>query len=149
MQQLKSIFISTLLFSLVLALTACGSTRYAGKVIPGTVGRPIIVSTTDDRINNNPGVEGLTVTIYNEPQGGQPPIQITRTTTDEEGEFVFSIPSAQTPRGAVVIRVTGDDIYSARSKAFLPRNGQLMLFSVVSRNPFPDSATASQESTDE
>ena len=139
----------TLLASIaaITTLTACGSTRYDGKVISGTVGRPIIVETTDDRINNNQGLPDLTVTLYNESRSGQAPAQIARTTTDKEGQFSFSIPSANTPRGAVVIRVTGDDIYSARSKAYLPRQGQIMLFSVVTRDPsMQDSDSESDQS---
>ena len=131
----KSIILKTALLTSVFALAACGSSRYIGKVIPGSVGRPIIVSTTDDRINNSPGIPGLEVTLYNESQAGQAPTLISRTVTDEEGDFSFSIPSDQTPRGAVIVRVTGDKIYSARSKVFLPRNDQLMLFTVVTREP--------------
>ena len=125
----------------LMTLTACGSTRYAGKVVPGSVGRPIIVSDNDDRINNNAGIPGLEVTLYNQSSSGHAPSQIARTTTDDEGKFSISIPSAETPRGTVLVRVTGDEIYSARSKVYLPRQGQLMLFTVVTRDE-PDSTTA-------
>lgn len=130
----------------VTTLTACGSTRYDGKVIPGTVGRPIIVESKDDRINNNPGIADLTVTLYSESRSGQAPAQIDRTTTDDEGMFSFSIPSADTPRGAIIVRVTGDEIYSARSKTYLPRQGQLMLFSVVTRSPSLEEANQDSSS---
>ncbi len=131
-----------LLLTTLLTLSACGSTRYSGKIIPGTVGRPIIVETTDDRINNHPGIPGLEVTLYNESNRGQAPAQLAKTITDEEGQFAFSIPSSNTPRGAVIVRVTGDEIYSARSKTFLPRGSQLMLFTVVTREPMMDDDTS-------
>ena len=129
---------STLLIVAVFALSACGSSKYMGKVVPGSVGRPIIVSSNDDRINNQPGIQGLELTLYNEPKQGQAPVQLTRTTSGEDGRFTFTIPAKQTPRGTVLVRVTGDDIYSARSKTFLPRNGQFMLFTVVTRDPQPE-----------
>jgi len=131
-----------LLITTLITLTACGTTRYSGKVIPGSVGRPIIVETTDDRINNHPGLSGLQVTLYNESSRGQAPAQLAKTVTDEEGQFAFSIPSANTPRGAVIVRVSGDEIYSARSKTFLPRGSQLMLFTVVTREPMMDDDTS-------
>ncbi len=114
-------------------LAACGSTRYIGKVVPGQVGRSIILSDTDDRINNKPGIAGLQVTLFNESRSGQAPSQIARTTTDENGDFRFSVPAKNTPKGTVVVRVTGDAIYSARSKTYLPRQSQVMLFTVVTR----------------
>ncbi len=135
MNLVKSILLKSALITAVFTLAACGSSRYAGKVVPGSVGRPIIVSTTDDRINNDPGIPGLEVTLYNESRAGQAPTQISRTVTDDEGDFSFSIASDKTPRGAVIVRVTGEGIYSARSKVFLPRNDQLMLFTVVTREP--------------
>lgn len=135
MYLVKSILLKTALITSVFALAACGSSRYAGKVVQGSVGRPIIVSTTDDRINNEPGIPGLEVTLYNESRAGQAPTQISRTVTDDHGDFSFSIASDKTPRGAVIVRVTGEGIYSARSKVFLPRNDQLMLFTVVTREP--------------
>jgi len=144
MNLIKAILAATIL---LFTMTACGSSRYAGKVIPGTVGRPIVVESSDDRINNQPGIPGLQVTLYKESRSGQAPAQIDRTVSDEEGKFNFSIPSAQTPRGAVIVRVTGDDIYSARSKTFLPRNGQLMLFTVVTRDPIMDPKEASVDPT--
>lgn len=130
---------SLLILITLAALTACGVTKYTGKVIPGTVGRPLVIDESDDRILDNPGLPGLTVTVYNESSSGQAPKQITKTTTDELGNFMFSIPSKETPRGAVVVRVTGDDIYSARAKTYLPRTGQMMLYTVVTREPFLDS----------
>jgi len=137
-----------LLLTTLLALTACGTSRYSGKVVPGSVGRPIIVDSSDDRINNQPGIPGLEVTLYNESSRGQAPAQLAKTVTDEQGHFAFSIPPANTPRGAVIVRVTGDEIYSARSKTFLPRGGQLMLFTVVTREPMmDDEASASVDST--
>ncbi|MBL4809774.1 MAG: hypothetical protein JKY43_06925 [Phycisphaerales bacterium] len=143
MNSIKSI----LLLTTLLTLTACGSTRYNGKIIPGTVGRPIIVQTTDDRINNHQGIPGLEVTLYNESSRGRAPVQLSKTITDEDGKFAFSIPSANTPRGAVIVRVTGDQIYSARSKAFLPRGGQLMLFTVVTRKPMMDPDTQTDDTS--
>lgn len=131
----KSILAKTLLLTTLLTLTACGSSRYIGKVIPGTVGRPIIVEAGDDRINNEQGIPGLEITVYNESKSGKAPAQLARTTTNEDGEFAISIPSAKTPRGDVIVRVTGDEIYSARSKTFLPRGNQFMLFTVVTRDP--------------
>ncbi len=144
MNLIKAILAATIL---LFTMTACGSSRYSGKVIPGSVGRPIVVNSSDDRINNQSGIPGLQVTLYKESRSGQAPAQIDRTITDEEGKFSFSIPSAQTPRGAVIVRVTGDDIYSARSKTFLPRNNQLMLFTVVTREPIMDSKEASVDPT--
>ncbi len=131
----KSILAKTLLLTTLLTLTACGSSRYIGKVIPGTVGRPIIVEAGDDRINNEQGIPGLEITVYNESKSGRAPAQLARTMTDEDGEFAISIPSAKTPRGNVIVRVTGDEIYSARSKTFLPRGNQFMLYTVVTREP--------------
>ncbi|MBO6514820.1 MAG: hypothetical protein JJ974_12730 [Phycisphaerales bacterium] len=125
-----------LILTTLIILTGCGTTKYKGKVIPGTVGRPLVIDQSDDRINNNPGIPGLTVTVYNESRSGQAPKQITKATTDEAGNFMFSIPSKETPRGAVVVRVTGDEIYSARAKTYLPRSGQIMLYTVVTREPF-------------
>jgi hypothetical protein len=115
------------------SLTACGSSKYMGKVVPGSVGRPIIVSASDDRINNDVGIEGLELTLYNEARSGQAPVQLTKTTTGEDGRFTFTLPAKKPPRGTVTVRVTGDSIYSARSKTYLPRNGQFMLFTVVTR----------------
>jgi len=141
--------IRTLTLTAVLfALAACGSTRYSGKIIAGSVGRPVIIETADDRVNNQPGIPGLEVTLYNESRSGQAPAQLARTITDEEGKFAISIPSANTPKGTVIIRVTGDGIYSARSKTFLPRGGQLMLFTVVTREPMMENdASASVDPT--
>ncbi|MGJ8635794.1 MAG: hypothetical protein ACSHX5_02985 [Phycisphaerales bacterium] len=140
-QLIKTLLILTAL----LTLSACGATKYTGKVIPGTVGRPLVIDDTDDRLNDNPGIPGLTVTVYNESRSGQAPKQITKTLTDEAGNFMFSIPSKETPRGAVVVRVTGDDIYSARAKTYLPRSGQTMLYTVVTREPFLDSQPVNPE----
>lgn len=129
----------------LITLTACGTTKYKGKVIPGTVGRPLVIDESDDRILTNIGLPNLTVTVFNESRSGQAPKQITKTITDETGYFMFSIPSKETPRGAVVVRVTGDDIYSARSKTYLPRSGQMMLYTVVTREPFLDSEPLNPE----
>ena len=130
--------VKTILFACVtLAMTACGSSKFMGKVVPGSVGRPVILSSNDDRINNASGIPGLEITVYNESKQGQAPIQLTKTTTGEDGRFSFTIPAKQTPRGTVTVRVTGDSIYSARAKTFLPRNGQFMLFTVVTRDTQP------------
>jgi hypothetical protein len=134
MQLVKSI----LIIAAALTLAACGSSKYMGKVVPGSVGRPIIVSSNDDRINNETGISGLELTLYDESKQGQAPIQLTKTITGEDGYFTFTIPAKQTPRGTVTVRVTGDEIYSARSKTFLPRSGQFMLFTVVTRDPQPE-----------
>ena len=144
---IKSTILIPILLTALLTLTACGSTRYSGKVIPGTVGRPIIVQKDDDRINNKQGIPGLQLTLYNDSRSGKAPAQLSRTITDEEGKFAFSVPAAKTPRGAVIVRVTGDKIYSARSKTFLPRNGQLMLFTVVTREPIMDPKETSIDPT--
>lgn len=143
MNLVKTIFVNSVLLATLLTLTACGSSRYVGKVIPGTVGRPIIVEAGDDRINNEQGIPGLEITVYNESKSGRAPAQLARTTTDEDGEFTISIPSAKTPRGNVIVRVTGDGIYSARSKTFLPRGNQFMLYTVVTREPSSNSNASS------
>lgn len=141
MHLIKSIFLLTTL----LTLTACGTVQYAGKVIPGQIGRPITIDASDDRINNQPGIPDLQVTLYNESQGGQPPKQLDQTTTDADGRFAFTLKPTYTPNGAVTVRVTGDHIYSARSKTYLPRDGQFMLFSVVLREPTLDEPTMNPE----
>ena len=133
--KLAQIFLSVFV---LIALSACASSQYAGKVIPGSVGRPITVDANDDRINSTDGMAGLTVTLYNEKQQGRPALQIAQTMTDDEGHFRFKIKSSDTPRGAVVIRVAGEGIYSARAKTYLPRDDQFMLFSVVTREPTLD-----------
>jgi len=134
-----------LLLITVFALTACGSVQYAGKVIPGQIGRPITIDASDDRINNQPGIPDLQVTLYNEAKSGQPPKQLDQTTTDADGRFAFTLKPTHTPNGAVTVRVTGDNIYSARSKTYLPREGQFMLFTVVSREPTLDEPSMNPE----
>lgn len=135
MKLATSILFKTLLLTTFLTLTACGSSRYVGKVIPGTVGRPIIVQAGDDRINNEQGIQGLEVTVYNESRSGSAPAQLASAVTDADGNFTISIPAANTPRGTVTVRVTGDEIYSARAKTYLPRGNQFMLYTVVTRDP--------------
>ncbi|MEA5522312.1 hypothetical protein [Limnoraphis robusta] len=117
-----------------------GSTRIKGRVITGPVGLAVIVDPTDERLAN-PGVPGVEVAMLRESASNSGSM-LMNTTTDEEGNFSFSLARGQHPGGAVIIRTRGPGIYTARSRSYLPKGNQVLLCTVM-----PQPATATTPAT--
>lgn len=130
--------IQTFLACASILLVACGqsSLRLHGRVIPGRAAVSSVVASDDERLLE-PGVPGVEVAMLRDsgPRGGG---LITKTTTDEFGDFEIILGRGQHPGGAVMIRVTGDDIFDARSRTFLPSAGQKLLCPVIVRSDATD-----------
>ncbi len=106
-----------------------GATRIDGRVIPGPVGLAVIVDPTDERLAQ-PGVAGVEVAMLRESASNSGSMFM-NTTTDEQGNFSFTLGRGQHPGGAVIIRTRGPGIYTARSRSYLPKGAQKLLCTVM------------------
>lgn len=102
-----------------------GATRIHGRVITGPVGLAVVVDPTDERLTR-PGIPGVEVAMLRESASNSASMLMS-TTTDEEGNFIFTLARGQHPGGAVIIRTRGPDIYTARSRTYLPKGGRKLL----------------------
>lgn len=122
---------------LALTLVGCGgSIRFNGRVIPGPVGVATVVASDDERLSE-PGVAGVEVALLRatSARGGG---LVTRVVTDENGSFEVVLGRGEHPGGPVIVRVEGDAIFDARSRAYLPTAGQSLLCTVITREPRKD-----------
>ncbi len=115
---------------LALAQIGCsGATRVHGRVVTGPVGLAVIVDPTDERLTQ-PGVPGVEVAMLRESASNSGSMLMS-TTTDEQGNFMFTIARGQHPGGAVIIRTRGPGIYTARSRSYLPTGNRKLLCTVM------------------
>lgn len=113
-------------------MIGCGSSiRFQGRVIAGPVGVATVVPADDGRLSE-PGIPGVEVTLLKatSTRGGA---LVSQVTTDENGTFEVLLGRGQHPGGPVIVKVEGDPIFDARSRAFLPSNGQSLLCTVIER----------------
>jgi hypothetical protein len=117
---------------LVVAQIGCsGATRINGRVITGPVGLAVVVDPTDERLSQ-PGVPGVEVAMLRESASNSASMLMS-TTTDEQGNFSFTLARGQHPGGAVIIRTRGPGIYTARSRSYLPKGTQKLLCTVMTQ----------------
>jgi hypothetical protein len=129
------------LFAAAFALTGCsGATRIDGRVVTGPVGLAVVVDPTDERLSN-PGVGGVEVALLRETSSNSGSL-ITRTVTDEHGDFRFTLARGHHPGAAVIVRTRGDGIYTSRSRTYLPRGNQKLLCTVMAQ---PEASAPSSE----
>lgn len=112
-----------------------GATRIQGRVIPGPVGLAVVVDPTDERLTQ-PGIPGVEVAMLRESASNSASM-LMNTTTDEEGNFTFTLARGQHPGGPVIIRTRGPGIYTARSRTYLPQGAQQLLCTAM---PQPSTA---------
>ena len=126
------------------ALSGCaGSTRIDGRVVSGPVGLAVVVDQTDERLAE-PGVPGVEIALLQESSTAGGAV-IATTTSDEDGNFRITLARGRHPGGQIVVRARGDAIYTARSRAYLPRGGQRLLCTVM---PRPASQSRADEPRD-
>ncbi len=124
---------ASLLLLVVFGLIGCkaAAMRISGKVVQGTVGQVMVVGPADERLAK-PGIPDVQVTVLvaggSEARGKG---LVGQATTDELGNFEFSIPHGQHPGSSVMVRVKGDWIFSARSQTYLPTNSQKLLCTAI------------------
>lgn len=125
-----------LLASVLIAglLAGCGGRDVIlGRVIAGPVGQSVAAAPGDERFSE-PGIPEATVTVLH--KGGsvsQGKGVFTSAVSDEQGNFELVFAGGQYPRDAVEIRVSGDGIFTSRSQAFLPNEGEKLLSVVITR----------------
>ncbi len=108
-----------------------GATRINGRVITGPVGLAVIVDPTDERLTL-PGVPNVEVAMLRESASNSGSMLMS-TTTDDQGNFMFTLARGQHPGGAVIIRTRGPGIYTARSRSYLPKGNQKLLCTVMAQ----------------
>jgi hypothetical protein len=131
------LFQAVLLAAMTVLLTACGgSIRFSGRVIQGPVGVATVVPADDPRLSE-PGLANIDVTLMKatSSRGGA---LVARTLTDESGNFEVVLGRGQHPGGPVIVRVLGEDIFDARSRAYVPTSGRVLLCTVIAREPRKD-----------
>ena len=109
----------------LLQIGCSGATRIQGRVIPGPVGLAVVVDPTDERLTQ-PGIPGVEVAMLRESASNSASM-LMNTTTDDVGNFTFTLARGQHPGGAVIIRTRGPGIYTARSRTYLPQGAQKLL----------------------
>jgi GTPase SAR1 family protein len=130
------IAIVTLFLMISFMLIGCGSggkTTVRGRIITGTVGQAVAVGSSDERLKED-GLAGLDVAVLS--KGGS----VARgrgvyanVTSDEMGDFELVFPSGTFPSDVVVIQVSGDGIFTARSSTYMPTSGGSLLCIVIPR----------------
>lgn len=133
---LRRVLVFCLLLTSCLTLIGCGSggkTLVRGRVISGTVGQAVAVSPSDQRLEES-GLSGMDVVVLR--RGGsasQGRGVYARATTDELGDFELVFPSGTFPSDSVLIQVSGDGVFTARSSTFMPTQGGSLLCIVIPR----------------
>lgn len=128
--------IGPLLASLLLAclMVGCGGRDVIkGRVIAGPVGQSVAAAPADERFAET-GIPGAKITVLH--KGGsaaQGRGVYTSATSDQYGNFELVFAGGAYPRDAVEIRVDGDGIFTSRSQAFLPKEGDRLLCVVIAR----------------
>lgn len=123
----------TVLVSLVYAsaLTGCASsTRFDGRVIPGSTGLAVVVDPADERLKI-PGVPGVEVALLRGSASNSGGAVIMETVTGEDGNFSFTLGRGQHPGGPIMVRTRGAGVFTSRSQTYLPRGSQKLLCSVM------------------
>lgn len=115
-----------------LTMTGCsGATRIDGRVVSGPVGLAVVVDQSDERLLE-PGIPGVEVALLQDSSTAGGAV-IATATSDEEGNFRMTLARGRHPGGQVIVRTRSDSIYTARSRAYLPRAGQRLLCTVMPR----------------
>jgi hypothetical protein len=118
-------------FALASGLTGCSaSTRFEGRVIPGSAGLAVVVDPGDDRLQI-PGVPDVEVALLRSSASNSGGAVLLETVTDAEGNFSLTLGRGQHPGGPVLVRTRGPGVFTSRSRAFLPRGSQKLLCSVM------------------
>lgn len=129
--------ISTIFAATVILMTGCGgSLIFQGRVIPGRAGVATVVANDDERLTEE-GIPGVEVAFLRD-SGSRGSGLIAKATTDEFGDFEIVLGRGQHPAKAVMVRVTGESIFDARTRSFLPSVGQKLLCPVIPRKEQSD-----------
>ncbi|MFG0307326.1 MAG: hypothetical protein ACF8Q5_14055 [Phycisphaerales bacterium JB040] len=112
---------------LLATLSGCANTTIKGRVIPGEIGRVLIVPISDERMEE-PGVADAEVTIR---QGGV----LAKGKTTGDGGFSFSVRDDTMRSGPIQVLVEGDSIFRVQNQVQIPSDGQAILVNAVRRTP--------------
>lgn len=132
----RRLLVLSLALMTCLTLVGCGSggkTFVRGRVITGSVGQAVSVTPSDQRLKEE-GLPAMEVVVMR--RGGsstQGRGVYARATSDELGDFELVFPSGTFPSDSVLIQVTGDGIFTARSSTFMPTQGGSLLCIVIPR----------------
>lgn len=117
--------------ALIPMLAACqASTKFGGRVIPGSAGLAVVVDPGDDRLDV-PGVPDIEVALLRSSASNSGGSVMMETVTDADGNFTFTLGRGQHPGGPVLVRTRGPGVFTSRSRAYLPRGSQKLLCSVM------------------
>ena len=116
----------------MLQIGCSGSTRINGRVVSGPVGLAVVVDPSDDRLSE-PGIPGVEVALLREAAGSSSGAMIARVVSDDEGNFTFTLAQGQHPGGPVTVRTRGEEVFTSRSRAYLPRGDQRLLCTVMTK----------------
>lgn len=116
----------------VLALAGCGGRTIGGKVMRGEIGRVIIVSTTDERLEDE-GLGGIEIEMSTPVAGRGGRSIIAKGVTDEDGVFKLNAGASKKLPTRLSIRAGGEGEYEVRNSIFRPRAGEQVL--VLMRPP--------------
>lgn len=127
----------------VSGLSGCsGSTKFGGRVIPGSAGLAVVVDPGDERLTT-PGVPDIEVALLRGSASNAAGAVMMETVTDSDGNFSFTLGRGQHPGGPVLVRTRGPGIFISRSRTYLPRGSQRLLCSVM---PDPGRPTTGESS---
>jgi|GEM_PF-2613182 len=122
--------VSCTLAALFIGLSGCAKTTIRGRVIAAEIGRAIVVTETDERMDE-PGIANVEVTIS---QGGI----LGQGKTTSKGDFTFSVPDTALRSGPVLVRVEGDPVFRVQNQVQIPFPNQAILVNAVRRTPSED-----------
>lgn len=127
----KPVLFTLLLLAAAVQIGCRGATRIDGRVVSGPVGLAVVVDQSDERLLAD-GLSGVEVALLQDTSTTSGAV-IASTVSDEDGNFRFTLARGRHPGGSVIVRARGDTIYTARSRAYLPRAGQRLLCTVMTR----------------
>ena len=117
-------------------LVGCGSggkSIIAGRIISGPVGQSVSASPEDERFENR-GIPGVDVFILAKNGSSSRGRGVyAKATSDDWGNFEISFAGGHYPRDAIQVRVKGEGIFTSKSIAFLPPEGDKLLCVVITR----------------
>jgi hypothetical protein len=115
-------------------LAGCSTTTVAGRVVPGPIGRSLVLPAEDDRFLSA-GLSDVRVEILQDASGSL--IRVAEATTAAEGDFTVRLPNDKLRKGPISVRASADAVFLSTTRVNLPTPGQRVLVQVVQR---PDGA---------
>ena len=130
---LASMLAVTLIAGMMVGCASSGKNVILGRVISGPVGQSVGASPADERFLE-PGIPGAEISVLSKTGSASRGRGVyAKATSDDWGNFEISFANGQFPRDAVQIRVEGEGIFTSRSTAFLPDEGDSLLSVVITR----------------